>query len=51
MKNHRIVVTRRGGPEVLQFTEADLPEPAAGEIRVRTMAAGVSAYDAMLRSR
>jgi len=41
MNNHRIVVTRRGGPEVLQVTEFDLPEPAAG----------VSAYDAMLRSR
>jgi NADPH2:quinone reductase len=46
-KNHRVVVTRHGGPEVLQTVEEDLPEPAAGEVRVRVQAAGVSAYDLM----
>jgi NADPH:quinone reductase-like Zn-dependent oxidoreductase len=50
-KNHRIVVARRGGPEVLQVVEEDLPEPGAGEVRVRVAAAGVSAYDVMVRSR
>jgi NADPH:quinone reductase-like Zn-dependent oxidoreductase len=49
-KNHRVVVTRHGGPEVLQMMEDDLPEPAAGEARVRVQAAGVSAYDQMQRS-
>jgi hypothetical protein len=24
-QNHRVVVTRHGGPEVLQMVEADLP--------------------------
>ena len=49
MKNHRVVVTRHGGPDVLQVVEEDLPEPRAGEVRVKVLAAGVSAYDTMLR--
>jgi NADPH:quinone reductase-like Zn-dependent oxidoreductase len=49
MKYHRIVVSRHGGPEVLQVVEEDLPEPQAGEVRVKVLAAGVSAYDLMLR--
>jgi NADPH:quinone reductase-like Zn-dependent oxidoreductase len=48
-KNHRIVVARRGGPEVLEVVTEDLPEPGPGEIRVKTQAAGVSGYDLMLR--
>ena len=46
---HRIVVPRRGGPEVLQWVAMDMPEPGPGEVRVRVEAAGVSAYDVMLR--
>jgi NADPH:quinone reductase-like Zn-dependent oxidoreductase len=49
MKHHRVVVTRRGGPDVLQVVEEDLPEPQAGEARVKVLAAGVSAYDLMDR--
>jgi NADPH2:quinone reductase len=49
MKHHRVVVTRHGGPDVLQMVEEDLPEPGAGEVRVKVLAAGVSAYDLMLR--
>ena len=48
--NHRIVVSRRGGPDVLQVVEEDLPEPGFGEVRVQVQAAGVSAYDLMVRS-
>lgn len=51
MRSHRIVVSRRGGPDVLQLVEEDPPEPQAGEVRVRVLAAGVSAYDVMLRSK
>jgi NADPH2:quinone reductase len=50
MKNHRVVVTRHGGPDVLQVVEEDLPEPQAGEARVKVLAAGISAYDLMFRS-
>jgi NADPH:quinone reductase-like Zn-dependent oxidoreductase len=49
VKHHRVVVTRHGGPDVLQVVEEDLPEPRAGEARVKVLAAGVSAYDLMLR--
>jgi len=50
MKHHRIVVSKTGGPQVLEFVEADCPEPGVGEVRVRVEAAGVSAYDLMIRS-
>ncbi len=49
MKNHRVVVTRHGGPDVLRLIEEEMPEPREGEIRVRVQAAGVSAYDLMFR--
>ncbi|MFC2099314.1 medium chain dehydrogenase/reductase family protein [Candidatus Bipolaricaulota bacterium] len=49
MKHRRIVVSRHGGPEVLQVIEEDTPEPKAGEVRVKVLAAGVSAYDLMFR--
>ena len=42
MKHQRVVVTRHGRPEVLQTMEEDLPEPRAGEARVKVLAAGVS---------
>lgn len=49
MKHHRVVVSRRGGPDVLQVVEENLPEPGAGEVRVRVLAAGVSAFDLIYR--
>jgi len=49
MKYHRVVVSRHGGPDVLQVVEGDLSEPRAGEVRVKVLAAGVSAYDLMFR--
>ena len=48
-KHHRVVVSRHGGPEVLQVVEEDLPEPGQGEVRVKVLAAGISAYDLMFR--
>jgi len=41
-KYRRVVVTRHGGPEVLQAVEENLPEPQVGEVRVRVLAAGIS---------
>lgn len=49
VKNRRVVVSRHGGPDVLQLVETDLPEPRAGEVRVKVLAAGVSAFDLMYR--
>jgi NADPH:quinone reductase-like Zn-dependent oxidoreductase len=48
-KHHRVVVTRHGEPDVLQVVEEDRPEPRAGEVRVKVLAAGVSGYDLMFR--
>ncbi|MBM4124350.1 MAG: zinc-binding dehydrogenase [Nitrospira sp.] len=49
MKHKRIIVTRYGGPEALQVLEEESPEPKAGEVRVRVLAAGVSLPDLMMR--
>jgi NADPH2:quinone reductase len=49
MKHTRIVVTRYGGPEVLEVVEEERPEPKPGEVRVRVQAAGVSLPDVMAR--
>lgn len=46
---HRIVVPRRGPPEVMQWVEDDLRAPARGEVRVKVEATGVSGYDIMQR--
>jgi NADPH:quinone reductase-like Zn-dependent oxidoreductase len=48
-KHQRVVVTRRGGPEVLKAVEEPLPEPASDEVRVKTLAAGISGLDLMVR--
>ena len=46
MKYHRVVVTRHGGPDVLQVVEEDLPEPRTGEVRVKVLAADHSPHPA-----
>ena len=49
MQNRRIVVTERGGPDVLKVVEEQLPEPGPDEVRLKVLAAGVSAFDLMVR--
>ncbi len=49
MKHRRVVVSRHGGPDVLRVVEEDCSEPWGGEVRVKVLAAGVSAYDLMFR--
>lgn len=46
----RIVVSERGGPDVLKVIEEPIPAPGPNQVRVKTLAAGVSAFDVMLRS-
>jgi NADPH:quinone reductase-like Zn-dependent oxidoreductase len=48
-KNVRVVVAVKGGPEVLRLVEEDLPEPAADQVRVRVLAAGVAYADMLIR--
>jgi NADPH2:quinone reductase len=49
VKHTRIVVSHYGGPDALQVVEEECPEPKAGEVRVRVLAAGVSLPDVMAR--
>src|SRR5262249_17157960 len=49
MRHTRIIVRHYGGPEALQVVEEECPEPKAGEVRVRVLAAGVSLPDLMMR--
>ncbi|HEX5746285.1 MAG TPA: medium chain dehydrogenase/reductase family protein [Archangium sp.] len=48
-KFKRVIVTRPGGPEVLQLREEALPEPGPGEVRVKILATGVSYADLLMR--
>lgn len=38
-----------GGPEVLELVDRPLPEPGAGEVRVRALAIGVNSADMLIR--
>jgi NADPH2:quinone reductase len=49
VKHQRIVISHYGGPEVLEVREEMRPEPKAGEVLVRVLAAGVSLPDIMMR--
>ncbi len=45
MKYKSVVVTQRGGPDVLQVIENDLRPPSSGEVRARILAVPVCAPD------
>src|SRR5262245_15195201 len=49
MRHTRIIVRHYGGPDELRVVEEECPEPKAGEVRVRVLAAGVSLPDVMMR--
>ncbi|MCS6948005.1 MAG: alcohol dehydrogenase catalytic domain-containing protein, partial [Steroidobacteraceae bacterium] len=40
-----IVMRERGGPEVLELRELPVPQPLAGQVRIRVIAAGVNPFD------
>ena len=44
-----IVITRPGGPEVLELREVETPEPAPGQVRVRVRASAVNRADLLQR--
>ncbi|MGA2382935.1 MAG: NAD(P)H-quinone oxidoreductase [Gemmatimonadales bacterium] len=44
-----VVITRTGGPEVLETHDVPAPEPEAGEILVRVRAAGINRADLLQR--
>ena len=45
-----IVVREHGGPEVLQFVDVPVPDPAADQVRVCIKAIGVNRRDAFVRA-
>ena len=49
MKYKSIIVTRRGGPEVLEIVEQNLRLPAAREVRIKVLAVPVCAPDITAR--
>jgi len=44
-----IVITRPGGPEVLELRDVRTPEPGPGQVRVRVRASGVNRADLLQR--
>ncbi|KAA2244051.1 zinc-dependent alcohol dehydrogenase family protein [Salinarimonas soli] len=44
-----VVITRFGGPEVLELRELDRPRPGPGEVLVRVVASGTNPVDAKIR--
>ncbi|MCK5315715.1 MAG: alcohol dehydrogenase catalytic domain-containing protein, partial [Anaerolineales bacterium] len=50
MSYNRVIITEFGDPEVLKvLEEATLPEPAAGEARLKVQAASATFTDTMVR--
>ncbi|MEU6665491.1 NADP-dependent oxidoreductase [Streptomyces sp. NPDC046727] len=47
---HAIVQSAFGGPEMLTYTETEVPEPGPGEVLLRVAGAGVNPGDTVLRS-
>lgn len=43
-------ITRTGGPEVIEWVDADLPAPAAGEVLVEHTAVGLNMIDTYFRT-
>ena len=49
MRYKRVLITRYGGPDVITAIDEDIPDPRAGEVRVKVLAAGVSLPDVLAR--
>src|SRR5919106_5364797 len=48
-KYKSVIITKKGGPEVLKVIENDLRSPLAGEARVKIIATGVGRTDIVMR--
>lgn len=49
MKYKRVIVTKRGGPEVFQIDKQDLRDPSPGEMRIKILAVPVCLPDVQAR--
>jgi NADPH2:quinone reductase len=50
MKARAIVVRAHGGPEMLEYTEVDVPDPGIDEVRIRQHAIGLNYIDVYYRT-
>lgn len=50
MRYKSVVVSRFGGPEVLQVVENELRPPAPGQVRIRVLASSICQPDITVRS-
>jgi len=48
-RNRTVVISKRGGPNVLKLVEEALPEPGDGTVRVKVAACGVAFADVLMR--
>ncbi|GGD60793.1 zinc-binding dehydrogenase [Paenibacillus nasutitermitis] len=48
--SRKVVISRYGGPDVLEIAEIPVPEPKPGEVLIRNMATTVSIGDVWIRS-
>jgi NADPH:quinone reductase-like Zn-dependent oxidoreductase len=48
-RQQRMVVSRRGGPEVLTLVDEPMPQPGPDQVRLRVLAAGVAFADVLMR--
>lgn len=48
--HHAVVVAETGGPEVLLWTQADVPAPGPGRVLVRTAAVGLNYIETYQRA-
>jgi len=49
VRHRRVIVRAKGGPEVIEVIEEEAPTPGPDDLRIRVEAAGVSAFDVMMR--
>ena len=47
-KYRAVMLTKKGGPEVLQIVELPIEDPGTGQLRVKVKAAGVGATDLIM---
>jgi NADPH2:quinone reductase len=50
MKSKSILIRSHGGPEVIELVEAEVPDPAPGEVRIRQHAIGLNFIDIYYRT-
>jgi NADPH:quinone reductase-like Zn-dependent oxidoreductase len=50
-KMKQMIVTRHGGPEVLQFIDSDVPEPTPDQVRLKVLVTGIAWADTLARRR